>query len=93
MHRHSGWECPIKLYTLTSTNILRKYMSVVDAPATIIGSMVRRKELGSFPTPLLYVSGTRWFQDCAAGHDSSTQKSDEVVPMGMDSDRQIYDCK
>ena len=57
MHRHSGWECPVKLYTLISTNILRKYMSVVDAPATIIYSMVRKKELGSFPTPLLYVSG------------------------------------
>ncbi|OCK93195.1 phosphatidylinositol glycan class L [Cenococcum geophilum 1.58] len=62
MHRHSGWECPIKLYTLTSTSILRKYMSVVDAPATIIGSMVRRKELGSFPTPLLYVSGPGGFR-------------------------------
>ena len=62
MHNHSGWECPIKLYTLTSTNILRKYMSVIDAPATIIGSMVRKKELGSFPTPLLYVSGPGGFR-------------------------------
>ena len=62
MHRHSGWECPVKLYTLISTNILRKYMSVVDAPATIIYSMVRKKELGSFPTPLLYVSGPGGFR-------------------------------
>ncbi|OCL04956.1 phosphatidylinositol glycan class L [Glonium stellatum] len=62
MHRHSGWECPIKLYTLTTTNILRKYMSVMDAPATIIGSLVRKKELGNFPTPLLYVSGPGGFR-------------------------------
>jgi len=57
MHRHAGWECPIKLYTLTTTNILRKYLSILDSPATIIGSIFRKKEMGDFPTPLLYVSG------------------------------------
>ncbi|KAF2489973.1 phosphatidylinositol glycan class L [Lophium mytilinum] len=58
MHRHAGWECPIKLYTLTSTNIARKYLSVLDAPATIVGMMIGgKKELGEFPTPLMYVSG------------------------------------
>lgn len=56
MHKHSGWECPIKLYTLTTTNILRKYISLLDAPATIARAVVARKELGNFPTPLLYVS-------------------------------------
>ncbi|KAF2733564.1 phosphatidylinositol glycan class L [Polyplosphaeria fusca] len=55
MHRHSGWECPIKLYTLTSTNVLRKYLSLLDAPATIIGALVKRKELGDYPTPLMFV--------------------------------------
>ncbi|RYF41036.1 MAG: hypothetical protein EOO38_21160 [Cytophagaceae bacterium] len=56
MHRHTGWECPVKLYTLTTTTILRKYISLWDAPATIIGAIMRKKELGSFPTPLLFVS-------------------------------------
>jgi N-acetylglucosaminylphosphatidylinositol deacetylase len=56
MHRHSGWECPIKLYTLTTTSIFRKYLSLLDAPATLIGAITRKKELGSFPTPLLFVS-------------------------------------
>lgn len=56
MHRHSGWECPIKLYTLTTTSIFRKYLSLLDAPATLIGAIVRKKELGRYPTPLLFVS-------------------------------------
>ncbi|KAH6642278.1 phosphatidylinositol glycan class L [Boeremia exigua] len=56
MHRHNGWECPIKLYTLTTTTIFRKYASLIDAPATLIAAIVARKELGSFPTPLLSVS-------------------------------------
>ncbi|KAF4307462.1 putative n-acetylglucosaminyl-phosphatidylinositol de-n-acetylase protein [Botryosphaeria dothidea] len=57
MHRHAGWECPIKLYTLTTVNIARKYASVLDAPATILATLLRRKEVGAFPTPLLFVSG------------------------------------
>jgi N-acetylglucosaminylphosphatidylinositol deacetylase len=56
MHRHSGWECPIKLYTLTTTNILRKYLSFLDLPGVILGAMVARKELGGYPTPLTIVS-------------------------------------
>ncbi|KAH7083738.1 phosphatidylinositol glycan class L [Paraphoma chrysanthemicola] len=56
MHRHTGWDCPVKLYTLTTTTIVRKYISLLDAPATIIGAIMRKKELGKFPTPLLFVS-------------------------------------
>ncbi|KAF2113027.1 phosphatidylinositol glycan class L [Lophiotrema nucula] len=56
MHRHSGWDCPIKLYTLRTTSILRKYVSLVDAPITVIGAITSRKELGSYPNPLIYVS-------------------------------------
>ncbi|PSN66024.1 phosphatidylinositol glycan class L [Corynespora cassiicola Philippines] len=56
MHRHGGWECPIKLYTLTTTSILRKYISVLDAPTTLVGAMVKKKELGNYPTPLMFVS-------------------------------------
>lgn len=56
MHRHSGWECPIKLYTLKTTNVLRKYSSLLDLPATIMRAVTARKELGSYPTPLMFVS-------------------------------------
>lgn len=56
MHRHGGWECPIKLYTLTTTNILRKYISVLDLPGMILGAMITRKELGGYPAPLAIVS-------------------------------------
>lgn len=59
MHRHSGWDCPIKLYTLTTTSIFRKYISLLDSPVTILGALARRKELGSFPTPLIFISGVR----------------------------------
>lgn len=56
MHRHAGWECPIKLYTLTTTSIFRKYLSIFDAPWTIIAAIMRKKELGEFPTPMLFAS-------------------------------------
>lgn len=57
MQRHTGWECPVKLYTLTSTNVVRKYSSVVDAMVTVLTCILRRKERGEFPTPLVAVSG------------------------------------
>lgn len=56
MHRHSTWECPIKLYTLTSTSVFRKYLSVLDAPASIIGAFFTQKEHVDFPTPLLFLN-------------------------------------
>jgi N-acetylglucosaminylphosphatidylinositol deacetylase len=56
MHRHKGWECPLKLYTLASVNVARKYSSVLDCAATMLMAITRRKEKGSFPTPLLLVS-------------------------------------
>jgi N-acetylglucosaminylphosphatidylinositol deacetylase len=56
MHHHSGWDCPVKLYTLTTTSIVRKYLSIVDAPATVVAAVVRKKELGGFPTPLVFAS-------------------------------------
>lgn len=57
MQRHSGWKSPVALYTLTSTNIVRKYMWILDAVATIMACIGRSKEKGDFPTPLLMVSG------------------------------------
>lgn len=57
MQRHSGWETPIKIYTLTTTNFVRKYSSVVDAMITVVMSLVKKKKSGDFPTPIMAVSG------------------------------------
>lgn len=57
MARHRGWESPVKLYSLRSTSVLRKYASVLDAPLTVLWSVFSRKEKGEYPTPLLMVGG------------------------------------
>lgn len=59
MHKHSDWECPIKLYTLTTTSFFRKYMSILDAPASIINAIVTKKDHADFPTPLLFLNTPR----------------------------------
>lgn len=59
MQRHTGWECPVKLYTLTSVNVLRKYSSILDSMSTVVTCIWRTKEKGNFPTPLIVVSGPR----------------------------------
>lgn len=40
MKDKAGFSCPIALYTLTTTNILRKYMGVFDAPATMLSGVL-----------------------------------------------------
>lgn len=57
MQRHSGWENPVKMYTLTTTNFVRKYSSVFDAMVTVVMSLVQKKKSGDFPTPMMAVSG------------------------------------
>ncbi|KAI5243941.1 LmbE-like protein [Aureobasidium subglaciale] len=57
MQKHSGWENPIKMYTLSSVNVARKYASILDAPLTIARTAFSKKEAGDFPAPLLVVSG------------------------------------
>lgn len=59
MHRHSGWKCPIKLYTLTTTTIFRKYLGVLDAPATLFNAMAKNKEHGGYPRSLLFLSSPK----------------------------------
>ncbi|KZF26685.1 LmbE-like protein [Xylona heveae TC161] len=54
---HPGWADPIALYTLRTTFILRKYLSVLDTPLTVLLSLFSRKKAGSTPTPLMFVSG------------------------------------
>ena len=36
MKGREGWRCPVDMYTLTSTNIVRKYMSALDAPVSML---------------------------------------------------------
>ncbi|KAH0350677.1 LmbE-like protein, partial [Aureobasidium melanogenum] len=57
MQKHSGWEHPIKMYTLSSVNVARKYASIMDAPLTILKTAFMKKEAGDFPAPLVVVSG------------------------------------
>lgn len=56
MQRHTGWENPIKLYTLTTTNVVRKYASVLDGMVSILACFFKKRQGGEFPTPLLFVS-------------------------------------
>jgi N-acetylglucosaminylphosphatidylinositol deacetylase len=57
MQRHSGWDNPVKMYTLTSTNFVRKYSSIFDAMVTVLMSLLQKKKSGDFPTPMIAVSG------------------------------------
>ncbi|KAI9718390.1 MAG: hypothetical protein M1812_004111 [Candelaria pacifica] len=59
MQRHSGWECPVTVYTLTSTNVLRKYISILDAPLTMLHCIIRRSgaEESKGTNQLFFVSG------------------------------------
>ncbi|KAK1089352.1 N-acetylglucosaminyl-phosphatidylinositol de-N-acetylase [Friedmanniomyces endolithicus] len=43
MARHTGWECPVRLYTLGSVNVSRKYSSVLDAATTVLTCIWWRK--------------------------------------------------
>ncbi|KAF2665256.1 LmbE-like protein [Microthyrium microscopicum] len=56
--KHRGWEVPIKLYSLRTVSVVRKYLSILDAPVTLVGLLVgAKKEKGEAPTPLVYMSG------------------------------------
>ena len=41
MKGREGWRCPVQMYTLTTTNIVRKYVSVFDAPVSMIWCILR----------------------------------------------------
>ncbi len=57
MARHAGWDSPTKIYALTTTNIVRKYCSILDSLLTVCLLVGKHKEKGGFPTPLMIVSG------------------------------------
>ncbi|KIV99431.1 uncharacterized protein PV09_08863 [Verruconis gallopava] len=52
----SGWDCPVTLYTLATVPLVRKYLGIFDAPATLVSAVVGEKKVGDRPTPLLFVS-------------------------------------
>ncbi|KAE8377308.1 putative deacetylase LmbE-like domain-containing protein [Aspergillus bertholletiae] len=66
MKDKSGYTCPVSLYTLTTTNILRKYIGVLDAPLSMARGAIDAllsKVMGSAgvskedtPARLLFVS-------------------------------------
>lgn len=56
MQRHTGWDCPISLYTLTTTNMLRKYISLFDAPMTMWVGAFRNPKAGSKPSQMIFLS-------------------------------------
>ena len=61
MARKSGWRCPVDLYTLTTTNILRKYISAFDVPVTMLmegwkAAGTAQRKTKQEPPSLLYVS-------------------------------------
>ena len=41
MKGRDGWRCPVEMYALTSTNIARKYISILDAPLSMIWGVLQ----------------------------------------------------
>lgn len=63
MKDKAGYTCPVTLYTLTTTSILRKYIGVLDAPWTMasgaLGSIFAGAAKGGkedMPGKLLFIS-------------------------------------
>jgi len=57
IHNRPGWQCPVDLYTLTTTNIARKYTSIFDALISLVAMAFSTKQMGDHPSPLLFLSG------------------------------------
>ena len=57
IHNRPGWNCPVDLYTLNSINIVRKYSSFLDALISLVVMAFSKKQIGSHPGPLLFMSG------------------------------------
>ncbi|PKY03560.1 N-acetylglucosaminyl phosphatidylinositol de-N-acetylase [Aspergillus campestris IBT 28561] len=63
MKGKDGYTCPITLYTLSTTNLLRKYMGVLDAPLSMakgaLSALFASRDGSSSPARLLFVSDVR----------------------------------
>ncbi|KAL1966826.1 hypothetical protein VTN77DRAFT_3791 [Rasamsonia byssochlamydoides] len=52
MKGKSGYSCPVALYTLTTTNILRKYSGVFDSPVTMfLGALSNLRDVTTGKAP------------------------------------------
>lgn len=62
----SAWRAPVAVYTLRTTNILRKYLSILDVPTTLFTESLRNswtnpKKKGAEPPSLLFINNfTEW---------------------------------
>ncbi|KAL3473138.1 putative deacetylase LmbE-like domain-containing protein [Aspergillus californicus] len=63
MKNAPGYTCPVSVYTLTTTNLLRKYIGIMDAPLTMFGGVVdslfsgtKKNKKDQMPLRLLFVS-------------------------------------
>ena len=76
-----GWKCPVELYTLTTINVVRKYVSMLDATITMLqgalktaGGSSKGKAKGDMPRRILFVNDLlQWNQGQKAmieGHKS-----------------------
>ena len=55
-------DIPVTLYTLVSTNMFRKYLSVLDAPMTILTYLARKTQEAASLSTLLYVGGLQEYR-------------------------------
>ncbi|KAL2048128.1 hypothetical protein N7G274_000039 [Stereocaulon virgatum] len=74
-----GWRCPVELYTLTTTSVIRKYISILDAPLTMFVAANRtagmsKQKKREEPPSLLFISDVlTWWRGLNAmvnGHKS-----------------------
>jgi N-acetylglucosaminylphosphatidylinositol deacetylase len=56
MRRHGGWECPIRMYTLDTSNRIRKYLGIFDMGFSLLDVIFTKKIAGEWPSPLFFVS-------------------------------------
>ena len=64
MRGKAGWKCPVELYTLSTTSLLRKYLGFLDAPVSMLvagfrGAGLSKKQKREQPPSLIFVSGLR----------------------------------
>ena len=68
MHGRDDWECPVTLFALTSTNVVRKYGALLDAPLTLllcVWDSIRlsgKKGAGRMPPRLMFLSDALQWQ-------------------------------
>ncbi|KAI9795705.1 MAG: N-acetylglucosaminyl-phosphatidylinositol de-N-acetylase [Piccolia ochrophora] len=72
--RGAGWKAPVLLYTLSTTALARKYLSLLDVAVTVARVALRRGKSVEPPSPLLFVSSWRGYRAAqramTVGHES-----------------------